>query len=60
LQTAPAGKPEHESAIEPLKLPAAETERETVALVFPEVMLTLAGEGTAREKSTICKVSKKS
>jgi hypothetical protein len=44
----------------PLKLPEAEIERDAGALVLPGVTLTLAGEGVPREKSTMCKVSKKS
>jgi hypothetical protein len=60
LQIAPAGKFEHESATEPLKVPEAETESEADALVLPGVTLTLAGEGAPRAKSTICKVSRKS
>jgi hypothetical protein len=59
-QVEPAGKFEQESDTDPLKLPEAETEREADALVPPGVTLTLAGEGAPREKSTMCKVSKKS
>ena len=59
-QAAPAGKFEHERAMEPLKLPAAETENETAGLVLPGVTLTLAGEGAPKEKSTMCRVNGKS
>jgi hypothetical protein len=57
LQAAPAGKLEQETDTEPLKLPVAESNNETDALVSPGVTLTLAGDAVPREKSTICKVS---
>jgi hypothetical protein len=44
----------------PLKVSEAETDKEADVLVLPGVAITLAGEGALREKSTICKVNKKS
>ena len=59
-QVAPAGRFEHARVTEPLKLPAAETEKVAGALVPPGVVVTLAGDGGPSEKSTICKVRGKS
>src|SRR5437763_15064542 len=56
-QATPIGKLEHESVMEPLKLPVAETEKETGPFTLPRVTFRLAGEGAAREKPTICNVS---
>ena len=60
LQAAPVGKFEQESVTLPAKLPAAETEKEAAALVFPGVTLTVLDDGGLRLKSTICKVREKS
>ena len=54
------GKFEHDSVTEPVKLPAAEIEREVAGVVPPGATLKLDGEGALSEKSTICKLSKKS
>ena len=60
LQAAPVGKFEHDSATEPVKLPAAKTEREAADVVPPGATLSVVGMGALNEKSTICKLSKKS
>jgi hypothetical protein len=54
------GKFEHDSATEPVKLPAAEIERDAADVVPPGATLKLDGDGALNEKSTICKLSKKS